>query len=65
MAPADSLFMKTFLKTLARSTDSQDLIEYALLAGLISLTALFAVINVGTGVNGVWTRVDSQVQTIP
>ena len=58
--------MKTFLKTLARSTNGQDLIEYALaLAGLISLTALFAVINVGTGVNGVWTNVNSQVDAIP
>ena len=45
--------MKTFLKTLARSTNGQDLIEYALLAGLISLTALFAVINVGTGVRAI------------
>ncbi len=65
MAPSDSLYMKTFLKTLARSTNGQDLIEYALLAGLISLTALFAVINVGTGVNGVWTNVNSQVDAIP
>ena len=32
----------------------QDLIEYSLLAGLISLVAVTVVINVGTGVNVVW-----------
>ena len=43
----------------------QDLIEYALLGGLISLVSLFAVINVGSGVNGVWAGVDSRLAGIP
>ena len=43
----------------------QDLIEYSLLAGLISLVAVTIVINLGTGVNGVWVGVDGTVTTIP
>lgn len=57
--------MKGLLKTLIIGTGGQDLIEYALLAGLVSLTALFVVINVGGGVNGLWGRVDARVQSIP
>ena len=43
----------------------QDLIEYALLAGLISLMAVTAILNVGTGVNNVWTGVDDSMAAIP
>ena len=43
----------------------QDLIEYSLLAGLISLVAVTVIINVGTGVNGVWTGVDNSMTAIP
>ncbi len=43
----------------------QDLIEYALLAGLISLMAVTAILNVGTGVNDVWTGVDGSMAAIP
>ena len=43
----------------------QDLIEYSLLAGLISLVAVTIIINVGTGVNGVWVGVDGSVGAIP
>ena len=45
--------------------DGQDLIEYALLAGLISLVAIAAILNRGTGVNTVWTGVDSTMGSIP
>ena len=44
-------------------TEGQDLIEYALLASFISLVAIAAIINVGTGVNGIWGSVDTQVTT--
>ena len=43
----------------------QDLIEYGLLAGLISLVAVTVIINVGTGVNDVWTGVDNTMTAIP
>ena len=48
-----------------RDTRGQDLIEYALLAGLISLMAVLAITNVGSGINTVWAGVDTQVQSIP
>ena len=43
----------------------QDLIEYALLAGFISLVAVVSITAVGTGVNGVYNSLDSQVRKIP
>ena len=59
---------KLMIRTLAAMAcdeSGQDLIEYALLAGLVSLVAVAAVVNVGSGVNGVWVGVDSQVSAIP
>ena len=57
--------MRQMLITLFSDTGGQDLIEYALLAGLISLMAVTAVINVGGGVNSVWGGVDTQMQAVP
>jgi len=57
--------MRRLLITLFTGSDRQDLIEYALLAGLISLMAVTAVLNVGGGVNGVWGSVDTQMQAVP
>ncbi len=50
---------------LMRDESGQDLIEYALLAGFISLVAVVAITNVGTGVNAVYGNVESQVNAIP
>jgi len=41
------------------------MIEYALLAGFISLVAVVAITNVGTGVNDVYANVEGQVNAIP
>ena len=57
--------MRRLLITFFSGSDGQDLIEYALLAGLISLMAVTAVLNVGGGVNGVWGGVDTQMQAVP
>ena len=57
--------MKNLLHRLVREDEGQDLIEYALLAGFISLVAVVAITNVGTGVNNVYGSVDGQVQAIP
>ena len=51
--------------TLTTDERGQDLIEYALLAGLISLVAVTAVLNVGSGVNGVWGGVDNSMAAVP
>jgi pilus assembly protein Flp/PilA len=57
--------MKSLMVRFTREDQGQDLIEYALLAGFISLVAVVAITNVGTGVNAVYTNIDSQVKTIP
>lgn len=43
----------------------QDLIEYALLAGFISLVAVAAITSVGTNVNVVYGGLEEQVSAIP
>lgn len=57
--------MMNLLTRFVREDKGQDLIEYALLAGFISLVAVVAITNVGTGVNGVYNNIDTQVKKIP
>jgi pilus assembly protein Flp/PilA len=57
--------MKRFAIQLMSDESGQDLIEYALLAGFISLVAVVAITNGGAGVNNVYGNVDGQVQAIP
>jgi pilus assembly protein Flp/PilA len=57
--------MKSVVYKFIREEEGQDLIEYALLAGFISLVAVVGIINVGTGVNTVFGTVQSRVDAIP
>lgn len=57
--------MKNLLKRFIRDEEGQDLIEYALLAGFISLVAVLAITQVGQGVNGVYSNINAQVAAIP
>jgi Flp pilus assembly pilin Flp len=57
--------MKALFNRFVREEAGQDLIEYALLAGFISLVAVVAITNVGIGVNGVYNGIDTKVKTIP
>ena len=57
--------MMAVMTALARDERGQDLIEYALLAGLVSLVAVAAVLNVGSGVNLVWVGIDGQMSAVP
>ena len=57
--------MMTALQRLVHDDQGQDLIEYALLAGFISLVAVLAITAVGTGVNTVYGNIDTQVGLIP
>jgi Flp pilus assembly pilin Flp len=57
--------MKHLFQRFVVEDAGQDLIEYALLAGFISLVAVVAITNVGTGVNAVYNSIDSQVKAIP
>ena len=57
--------MTHFIQRFIRDDEGQDLIEYALLAGFISLVAVLAITQVGTGVNLVYGNVQAQVAAIP
>ena len=57
--------MKNLFSKFVREESGQDLIEYALLAGFISLVAVVAITNVGTGVNKVYGNIQTQVEKIP
>ena len=57
--------MTHLIHRFVRDDEGQDLIEYALLAGFISLVAVVAITQVGTGVNAVYGNVNNQVQAIP
>jgi pilus assembly protein Flp/PilA len=61
----DKRVMKNIFKRFVREEAGQDLIEYALLAGFISLVAVVAITSVGTGVNKVYGNIQSQVEKIP
>ena len=57
--------MKQIFKSFVNDESGQDLIEYALLAGFISLVAVVAITQVGTGVNNVYGGINTQVSLIP
>jgi len=57
--------MKTLLKKLVVEESGQDLIEYALLAGFISLIAVGAITAVGVGVNTVYTNISQIAPLAP
>jgi pilus assembly protein Flp/PilA len=57
--------MKNLFNRFVRDEQGQDLIEYALLAGFISLVAVAAITAVGTGVNDVYEELNAQVDAIP
>jgi pilus assembly protein Flp/PilA len=47
--------------TFVRKSEGQDLIEYALLVGLISLVAVAALIAVGGDVNAIFTAIEAKL----
>ena len=53
--------MKNLIARFVRDEQGQDLIEYALLAGFISLAVVTAVTNVGTSLNTLYDNVQTQV----
>jgi len=57
--------MRKLWNKFVHETEGQDLIEYALLAGFISLVAVLAITNVGVGVNNVYNGINTQVRAIP
>jgi pilus assembly protein Flp/PilA len=51
------------MRALVRDDEGQDLIEYALLAGLISLVAVATVTTAGTQVNEIFSKITGKLQT--
>ena len=53
--------MKNLIARFVRDEQGQDLIEYALLAGFISLAVVTAVTSVGTALSGLYDGVEDEV----
>ena len=47
----------TYLRTLARDDEGQDLLEYALLVALIALVCVAAITSAGTNVQTIFTNI--------
>jgi pilus assembly protein Flp/PilA len=60
-AAAGETHMKNLFNRFVREEQGQDLIEYALLAGLISLVCVVAITNVGTKVNALFVKVQNAI----
>ena len=57
--------MMALFRGLVRDERGQDLIEYALLCGFITLGVVLATTNLGSAVNGLFGGVGTQVAAIP
>src|SRR3954470_11115274 len=51
-----------FLHRVMREESGQDMVEYALILGLVSIIAVIAVTATGTAVNDIWTAVQAAVE---
>jgi Flp pilus assembly pilin Flp len=57
--------MRGLLEGWLRAECGQDLIEYAMLAGFISLVAILAITSIGTQVDSWYQGYDATIKTIP
>ena len=51
--------MKTFFKNLWQDTQGQDLVEYALMVGLVAVAAVAVVPQMATQINTIFNKVTS------
>ena len=56
--------MKNLFNRFIAEDEGQDLIEYALLAGLISLAAVAALGTVGTSITGLFDKISTKLNGI-
>ena len=56
------LNLMTRFRGLVRKDEGQDLIEYALLAGLVALVAVVAIGQAGDEVNAIWGEIVAALQ---
>lgn len=52
------------MRAFVREESGQDLLEYALLVGLIALVAVLAVTSAGTAINGIFTAIAASLATV-
>jgi pilus assembly protein Flp/PilA len=52
------------MRAFVRDDSGQDLLEYALLVGLIALVAVLAVTNAGTAINGIFTAIATSLASV-
>lgn len=57
--------MRELFKRLMRDEQGQNLIEYALLAGLVALAAVAAITTVGGDIVGVYTSLSATLSSLP
>ena len=57
--------MRQLIQRFMADDGGQDLIEYALLCGFITLGVVLATTNLGSAVNGIFTGVGTGVASIP
>jgi pilus assembly protein Flp/PilA len=53
--------MKMFARRLMRDEQGQDLIEYGLLAALISVLCVTAVTTAGTKISDLWSKIGASI----
>lgn len=54
-----------WLKAWLNREDGQDLVEYALLLGLLALVAVVAITAAGVSVNGIWVAIQGMLAAVP
>ena len=57
--------MRVYMRNLWKDTQGQDLVEYALLAGLVAVAAIAVLPNLGAAVNGIFTKITDTLNTPP
>jgi pilus assembly protein Flp/PilA len=57
--------MKLYMQGFWIDTHGQDLVEYALAAGLVAVVAVAALPALGTAVSSIFTKITSTFSTIP
>jgi pilus assembly protein Flp/PilA len=56
--------MSNMIRNFINDESGADLIEYALLAGLIALAAVATLTTVGTNISGLYTKISTKVAAI-
>jgi pilus assembly protein Flp/PilA len=58
-------YLTTKFRALLRNDEGQDLIEYALIAGLVALVAVVAIQAAGVEVDRVWDNITTELKKVP